>query len=65
MAAPTLDELIEFARTYQPTATEKREYAISFAYGNVALHNPEITRADVERVFDELQAEREKANGQQ
>lgn len=29
-----------------------REQSISFAYGNVALHNPDVTREMVEEVYD-------------
>ena len=33
---------------------ERRAQIISFAYGNVKLHNPAVTREDVERIYDEL-----------
>jgi hypothetical protein len=62
---PTLDELIEFARNYVPTEEEKEEFKRSFAYGNVSLHNPNITRADVDRVAAEMKREREFKNGKQ
>jgi hypothetical protein len=38
------------------TPEEIEEHRRSFAYGNVALHNPSITRADVDRVADEMAA---------
>lgn len=36
---------------------ERKAQVISFAYGNVKLHNPAITREDVERTYDELAGE--------
>lgn len=40
----------------KPTPEEQEEQRRSFAYGNVALHNPSITRADIDRVADEMAA---------
>ena len=37
---------------------ERTAQIISFAYGNVKLHNPAITREDVERAYEQLTQER-------
>ncbi len=47
-----LDALIEEARRLP--WTESRAQAVSFAYGNLALHNPAITRTMVEEAFNQL-----------
>jgi len=52
-----LRRLLEEARALPlppMTAAERREQRISFAYGNGAMHNPSITREDVERAHDEI-----------
>lgn len=53
---PSLDlnTLIETARAYKPTPAEEEEQRRSFAYGNVALHNPNVTREMVDKVADEM-----------
>ena len=38
----------------KPTAKEMEEQRRSFAYGNVALHNPNVTRELVDQVADEM-----------
>lgn len=53
-----LEELIELARKHVITPEELEAQARSFAYGNVNLHNPAITRADIDRAADALIAER-------
>jgi ribosomal protein L16 Arg81 hydroxylase len=58
--SPELTALIEWARTYVPTEAEQEEHRRSFAYGNVALHNPSITRAMVDRVADDMAKERQR-----
>jgi hypothetical protein len=50
----SLEELIELARAYQPTEAEKEEFRRSFAYGNVHLANPRVTREDIDRAADDL-----------
>lgn len=49
----TLEELLTRAREYRKlhefTEEEKNKQAISFAYGNVKLHNPNLTREEVEK----------------
>ena len=49
-----LESLLEHARTHEWTPEERRAQVISFAYGNVKLHNPAITREDVERIYEQL-----------
>jgi len=34
------------------TPSQRREQEISFAYGNVAIENPEVTEEMVERAYD-------------
>lgn len=50
----TLDELIELSRYHATTPEERRAQAISFAYGNAAIENPDITREIIERQYDLL-----------
>lgn len=57
MSDPTLDELIEAARFYRPTAAERERQRRSFAHGNISMHNPDVTRAVVGRAADELERE--------
>ena len=45
---------LERARTHGWTPEERRAQVISFAYGNIKLHNPAITREDVERIYEQL-----------
>ncbi len=49
-----LERLLELARHHAWTETERREHAISFAYGNCAIENPAITRELVEREYAKL-----------
>ena len=51
---PGLESVLEKARAHQWTPEERRAEMISFACGNVKLHNPAITKEDVERIYDEL-----------
>lgn len=53
----TLVNLIEKARSHQMTEEEKRAQIISFAYGNCAIENPNITREMVECEYDRLHRE--------
>lgn len=51
----TLDALLEIVRALPPpTPEERRQQAISFAYGNTKLSNPHVTREMVEAAFDRL-----------
>lgn len=53
----TLEELIEWARGYKMTDAEREEQRISFAYGNVAIENPGITKDDVRRAAANMRAQ--------
>jgi len=50
----TLEELIEWARTYVMTPEEREAQRRSFVYGNVKLSNPAVTKERVDQVADEL-----------
>lgn len=58
MSKPTLAELVELARNYVMTPEELHEQRISFAYGNVAIENPRVTREMVEDAARKIDAER-------
>lgn len=52
---PKLEELLRRVKDMPPmTPAERREQRISWAYGNVALSNPSVTREMVERIHDEM-----------
>jgi hypothetical protein len=51
---PDLEGLIAAAKAYKPTPAEEEEQRRSFAYGNVALHNPDVTREMVDKVADAM-----------
>ncbi|HEY4506640.1 MAG TPA: hypothetical protein VJH71_00515 [Candidatus Paceibacterota bacterium] len=57
----TLEELIEIARKHKMTPEERREQAISFAYGNLSLSSPNITREMVEEAYEEIHGPKQKA----
>ena len=46
---PSLDELLDLARHHVMSREERYAQRISFAYGNVSMANPRITRDMVER----------------
>jgi len=54
MSEPALAELIELARGYVMSPEEREQQIRSFAYGNVKLHNPAITREDIDCAADEI-----------
>lgn len=56
-----LNKLLAWAKTYEMTPEEREEQRRSFAYGNVKLSNPEVTREMVDKVADELNASRVRA----
>lgn len=56
--SPELCALIEWARNYEMTPEEQEEQRRSFAYGNAAIDNPDVTRELVDRVADEMTKER-------
>lgn len=51
--SPRLALLIEKARHYRMGPEERREQAISFAYGNARVENPRMTRELVVLAFEE------------
>lgn len=52
---PELERLLEAARNAPPmTAAELRDQRISWAYGNCAIENPNVTKEMVERIHDEM-----------
>ncbi len=57
----TLDELVEAARKWRAehpmTDEERREQAISFAYGNLVLDGCKVTREMIEAEYDKLHGE--------
>lgn len=55
MTARRLEQL----KNYKVTEKERKEQAISFAYGNVKLSNPNVTREMVKRAYEELKVEKQ------
>jgi hypothetical protein len=53
-AAPTLKELIDWARGYEMTEAEKREQRRSFAYGNCHIENENVTKEMVDEADERL-----------
>ena len=59
MKKPTLEELIERARTLPPMTPEEQEaQRRSFAYGNLRLSGIEVTREDIDLAAEKLDRER-------
>jgi hypothetical protein len=50
----TLDELIQSAKDHKMTKEERDQQRISFAYGNMSIHNPAITREIIEKEFRKI-----------
>jgi hypothetical protein len=46
-ASPELDALLEAALSHEMTPEELREQRVSFAYGNLAIDDPAVTKEDV------------------
>jgi hypothetical protein len=44
---PTLESLLEAALSHEMTPEERREQRISFAYGNLAIDDPTVTKEHV------------------
>lgn len=57
---PSLDDLLADARNRVQTASEKEEQRRSFAYGNLKLSNPNVTREDIDRAAEQLANLRER-----
>ena len=51
-----LQRLLKKAKGHQMTKKERDEQRISFAYGNLSLHDSNVTRKDVEKTAKELYA---------
>lgn len=51
---PELQRLLEWAKNNPPSEEQLREQRISVAYGNLALHNPSITKDDVRRAASQM-----------
>ena len=49
----TLEDLLETAKTVVLTPEEKEQQRRSFAYGNVVIENPRITREMVDKAAEE------------
>lgn len=47
-------KLIELARNYKMSPEEREEQRRSFAYGNAHLHDPSVTREDIDLAADKL-----------
>lgn len=45
---PELEKLLESSRSHVITPQEQWAQRVSWAYGNVSLHNPDVTREEVE-----------------
>ena len=54
----TLEELLEAARTAEPTREQREEQRRSFVYGNTHLENELITREMIEREAVKLAEEK-------
>lgn len=50
-----LKELLEKAKHHIMTPEERAEQQISFAFGNVAIENPSLTKESVRRIYEEMQ----------
>jgi hypothetical protein len=50
----TVSELVELARKHKITPKEHAAQVRSFTYGNLNLHDPSITREDVEAAVTAL-----------
>ena len=55
----TIEQLIAAAKAVTPTPAEREEMRRSFAYGNTAIENDNITRAMIEREAEKLDQERD------
>lgn len=54
----TLDELVANVRNYKMTAKEREAQRRDFTYGNLKLHNPEVTREMVDEAAEKIRKER-------
>jgi len=51
---------IETVRQISESATpeQRRAHAISWAYGNLAIEDPDVTKEDIERAYDSMEHSR-------
>jgi hypothetical protein len=56
LSVDSLHNLIEATKDYVMSAEEKEEQRRSFAHGNVALHNPAVTREVIDRAAEKIKA---------
>lgn len=54
IVSPELQRLLDEARKHEVTEDELREQRISFAYGNLALHDPNVTKDDIRRTAQHI-----------
>lgn len=52
--SPELQRLLNEARKHEVTEEELREQRISFAYGNLALRDPSVTKDDIRRAAQRI-----------
>lgn len=50
----SISRLIELSRAVKMTEEQREEQRRSFAYGNVAFENPNITRAMIDEAADRI-----------
>ncbi len=55
--SPQLLKLIEMSRGYKMSREERRAQRVSFAFGNAAIENPNITREMVEKEDQKIHPE--------
>ena len=55
----SIDQLLAAAKAARPTDAEREEMRRSFAYGNTAIENDDITREMIDREADKLDRERD------
>ncbi len=53
---PNISRLIELARAVKMTEEQREEQRRSFAFGNAAFENPNITREMIDEAADRIKA---------
>lgn len=48
-----LDRMIESLRTYEMSPEERKEQAISWVYGQLAIDDPSVTKDSVRRLMED------------
>jgi len=49
----------ELIRKHKMSEDEKEEQRRSFVYGNLKLHNPDVTRRDIDKASERIKVRRE------